>query len=451
MPIFSGKYEYLDANGATLQEAACRLAFDDECLQLTPASGAPLACDLGDIDSFSPGDYELSLRLCSSKTIRLSHFGKAFQNLSCDLLKAFHKRLLHCLLLEDLEEIERFDGWAQLSSSGNTFLSRAEIRLYRSNLAILPETATGFSWRLADIDSIDFDEATYTLGLRSGECRLILTRLAKRTREFIERLQEAMTCVAETGGQTIRSLFPFLNPDQFQSVAGLFKEGRAVAVGQLNSIHPQIERALTERAVDTSLKVYHDHLKTLLPKGLYFTGYKEIRKEAEDEIPAPEETRPGAEEVSEAKPAVEDAAAGNQEENRILHWFFFPLTSGADPAVPANAVAWEATSRSGRATYFFKLFPDGETGVLRDAARAPEAIGAAVYELNRGIITLNFRREPIYLPDDALELEKRFRRYAIACRKIPALRRLRASFLGRALHTSPEAWQKQVRAILARA
>jgi len=68
--------------------------------------------------------------------------------------------------------------------------------------------------------------------------------------------------------------------------------------------------------------------------------------------------------------------------------------------------------------------------------------------LNRGLVLLNFRRSPIYLPDDALEMQPRYRRYAIACRKLPAVRFLRSSFLGRALHTSPQSWQKQVEHLL---
>lgn len=71
--------------------------------------------------------------------------------------------------------------------------------------------------------------------------------------------------------------------------------------------------------------------------------------------------------------------------------------------------------------------------------------------MNRAIVLLNFRREPIYLPDSSLEIQPRFHRYAIACRKIPELRRLRASFLGRAIHTSPEGWQKQVEGLIAKA
>ena len=69
--------------------------------------------------------------------------------------------------------------------------------------------------------------------------------------------------------------------------------------------------------------------------------------------------------------------------------------------------------------------------------------------INRAIVLLNFRREPIYLPDDSLLIQPRFRRYAIACRKLPELVRLRSSFLGRAIHASNDTWQRQFEGFLA--
>jgi hypothetical protein len=74
----------------------------------------------------------------------------------------------------------------------------------------------------------------------------------------------------------------------------------------------------------------------------------------------------------------------------------------------------------------------------------------AIQQLNRAIVLLNFRRQPVYLPDDALQLQPRYHRYAVACRRIPELQRLRASFVGRAIHTSPAEWQKQFAAFFAR-
>jgi hypothetical protein len=458
---FTGRFRFLDTRGAVIQEGSCQAGIEGGSLRLIPASGAPLACDLGDIDAYAPGDYEISLKLYTGNTILLTHFAKAFQNLSHDLLEAYRARIVQCLLLEDLEEVGRFDGWAQLDSGDGGFLSRSEIRLYRSNFAILPETATGFSWRYADIDSVDFDEPTYTLGIRSGSDRLILTRLAKRTRELTSRLQEGIAAVSDRGAKVIQSTFPFLTPDQFLRVAGAFKEGRAVAIRELHAIHPQIERALLAGAVDANLRTYLDLLKDLSVENGYYAGFKEIRKETaegeDSESGAGAEGGAPAEEGAAAEPELIQCRAQPTSENgpekergTILHWFFFPLKSDVDPAVVSNAVAWEATSASGRATYFFRLLPPAEAGVLKKKALWVDAVDAAVRRLNRAIVTLNFRREPIYLPDDSLQMQERYRRYAIACRKIPLLRELRGSFLGRALHSSPETWQKQVRAILAK-
>ena len=59
-------------------------------------------------------------------------------------------------------------------------------------------------------------------------------------------------------------------------------------------------------------------------------------------------------------------------------------------------------------------------------------------------------REPVYLPEESLEREARFHRYAIGSRKLPELRALRAAFAGRAIHSTLEAWTAQVEALLNR-
>ncbi|MDE3167718.1 MAG: hypothetical protein KGN36_18095 [Acidobacteriota bacterium] len=60
---------------------------------------------------------------------------------------------------------------------------------------------------------------------------------------------------------------------------------------------------------------------------------------------------------------------------------------------------------------------------------------------------MNFRREPVYLPDASIEQQPRFHRYAIGARKLPDLRALRGAFAGRAIHSSVEEWSTQIAAI----
>ena len=463
MPTFSGKFQFSDSEGTASQGGPCRLSFEAETLTLTPTTGTPLTLDLGDIDVFLPGEYELALTLYTGKKILLNQFGKTFQNLCRDLLEAYRKRLLQCLLLEDLEEISRFEGTVRLESPTRAFTSPAELRLYKSNLAVLPTQATGLQWRFADIDTISFDETTWTVTAESGDQRLAITKLAKRTEEFRERLTTATNELAQQGAEAVHGIFPFLSPDQFQQAAVLMKEGRAASLAKLRAIHPKTEKALTTNVVDAKLKPYFESLLACVPAGNYYAGFKLLRetedqKEKEEEALAAEaegkdSEAAGAEGGAEGAPeAPADADANKKDEPQpILYWFFLPLAAKPGAKFPGNLVAWEATSRSGRATYFFRLVPPDQAPQLQDASKSPTLIESAVRQLNRAIVLLNFRREPIYLPDDSLLVQPHFRRYAIACRKLPELVGLRSSFLGRAIHTTPAAWQKQLESYLAKA
>jgi hypothetical protein len=73
---------------------------------------------------------------------------------------------------------------------------------------------------------------------------------------------------------------------------------------------------------------------------------------------------------------------------------------------------------------------------------------SAARRLDQAFVALNFRREPIYPTDESIEMENRYHRYAISCRKVGALQNARHSFLDRAIHTSIDGWQKQVETIL---
>jgi hypothetical protein len=462
MTSFSGKFQYLEQAGAAIQSGSCLLTIEDVNLRLIPEKGQPLALDLGDIDIFSPGDYELQLKLYTGKTIVLQQFGKTFQNLQHDLLEAYRERLVQCLLLEDLEEIKRFEGFVQLDSPGYSFSSPAQIRLYKSNLAILPEKATGLHWRLSDIDAVDFNEDAYRLELRAGSECLIITKLAKRTHEFIDCLRSAIDDLKNNTAGILQTLFPFLSPDQFQQVAGLMKEGHATTVSKLKAIHPKIEPVLLEKTVDINLKPYFDILrKWVIGRGDLFAGFKIIRPEGEDNVyaevsdesantDADASAMGGEKEAVSPEPTSDSTGEQESDQEQALYWFFFPLATQPGAQAPANVVAWESTSHSGRATYFFRILPENEAGKLNDPENYGGIVESAVHRLNRALLLLNFRREPIYLPDDSLETQFRYRRYAIACRKIPVLRELRALYIGRAVHTTQEGWQKQLEAIVTR-
>ena len=454
MPDFQGKFQYLAQGGTPAQEGACRVLFDAQTLTLTPESGAALAFDLGDLDAVSAADYEVRLPLFTGRTLVLRQLGKAFDNLAHDLTDAYRNRTVQCMLLEDMGEIARFTGTFELT--GSTVASGpAEIRLYKSNVAVLPAAAKSFQWRLADIDGVKLDASAYEVVIQCGDDRLKVSRLAKRTEEFAAKLREAMNALATQTAQALHRMLPFLDPDQLRSCAGLLREGQSAPLAQLGAIHKQIPVALAANAVDKDLKPYYDVLVTRAAAGMGYAGFKLIRADDEEAAGGAAGAREsdadsgnGGESAEALESDAPDADAGAPD---TLYWFLFPLAAKAGGSTPANVVAWEASSRSGRATYFFRLVDAARAAQLADPARAAATVDAAIRRLNRVLAMLNFRRRPIYLSDDELAMDPRFHRYAIAARRLPEVREVRASFLGRALHKSPEAWQAQVDSILNKA
>mgnify|MGYP005831187631 CR=1 FL=1 len=433
MPAFAGSFELRSAAGVAQQAGSCRIALDEESLQLVPGTGSAVAADLGDIDEIAALDYGLELKLYDGSAVRLFRFGSQLQNLRHDLLESWRRRLIRCLLVEDRDEIARVEGVAALDSADGILCSPAEIRLYRRNLAVFPASGAPFQWRLAEIDALDFDEAAYALVLSSGRERLVLTKLARKTREFAAQLSEATGALAERSARVIRAVFPFLSVEGFRQVAALWKEGRALPLARFAAVHPSAAEAIEHNCVGGRARPCFDFLKERAA-GVY-AAYKFVRKEeAEegDEAAEEKETGTGGGVAEAAERPLVDAG-----DESLLFWFFLPVRSAASQSGCADLAAWECTSLAGRATYFFRL---------------PSAGGAdeAVSRLSRAMAVLNFRREPVYIADRSLELEPRYRCYALAKRKIPVLRELRDSFCGRAVHTSLGAWQRQVESILQR-
>ena len=415
MPAYTGKFQYLDESGAAVSAGACQFRFDAETATVTPASGTPIAFDLGDVDRAVPGDWDFQLTLFTGRRLELRQFGPAFRTMSEELLAAWRDRTVRCLLLEDLEEIARYTATAALGGPA----APAEVRLYRSNIAVLPLDGPPVQWRLAEVDAVSFDEATYSVTLASAGERLVIAKLAKKTDEFRGNLDAALDALRTQQAEALDSTFPFLDPDQLQRVLRLMPEGRSVPLAALGAIHPKLPDALIARAVDAPLRPYFEALSARSESDALITGYKLIRPD--EEQPAEEDETQDA--AAPAAPPETGGQADKDEKPPLFFWFFFPL--------PGGRVAWEATTGSGRATYFFDAAPPVDQAVAR---------------LTRGLALVNFRREPVYLPDESLERQPRFRRYAIGCRKLPDLRALRAAFRGRAIHTSLDAWTAQVEA-----
>jgi hypothetical protein len=449
MTPFSGQALRNRSDGTAASEGPCQVTLAPDSVTVLGPGQDSFACDLGDIEGIEPGEYDLSLVLCTGDRIRFSHFGKTLQPLAQALGDAWRTRLIQCLLLDDLRELARFDVTASLESQRGRFASPAELRVYETNLAVLPLGASAFQWRLADVDRLEFDRQTFTLTLARGADRLSFAKVGRRSEECCDVLNGALARLQVRTLDALRTFFPFLAPQRLTEVSRLMREGRAAPMARLLAIDKRVEPALRANMADARLRPCFEVLAERSGIAGMYAGFRLIRPEEQGSVPAEEQqaavpTTASASDVgftNELEPVSDTPDESPDADSQVLCWFFFALSTRGSGHAP-DTLAWEATSRTGRATYLFSL------QALRDAGSRDADEAAAT--LDRAIGALNFRREPIYLPDQALDLEAKYHRYVIGARRIPELRDLRRAFRARVIHTSPAAWQKQLDAALVR-
>jgi hypothetical protein len=304
---------------------------------------------------------------------------------------------------------------AELPADDGAVTGPAEVRLYETNIAVLPDGSEGTQVRLADVDDVRFDAAQYAMEIRAGRRILILSRLAKRTEEFRQVLRQALGEVATRSGRALLEMLPFLSPDDLTRVAEVMKEGRTVAMADLSRVDPRIEAALSTALPVLRIGRISNPSCAARSRTRFASGSDRCEAGQPDE---------------EAEAQVDAHPESGAGEASVVVWLFAPLPTGRSAGEP-GMVAWEPTTGSGRATYFFRLSPEG--AALGSEPHTPAALGDEVEMFNRAIASLNFRREPIYLDDTVLARTPEHRRYIIAARRLPDLRRLRGAFAGRAL------------------
>jgi hypothetical protein len=140
-------------------------------------------------------------------------------------------------------------------------------------------------------------------------------------------------------------------------------------------------------------------------------------------------------------------------------WLLVPLRNAGSGRL-SNAIALETfttqnssqgkedqTSATAGATYFFRVIERKEYTQAKDEDLARE-LENFTKNINRYMIDINFRREPIFLSANQLK-DTKYVQYRFAIAKMPSLMTLRNLFIGRVIHSSPDQWKNDVASLLA--
>jgi hypothetical protein len=401
-----------------LQEGTDELAGDaeailfEESLTVMPKFGEALFFSLRDIESIAEGDHRLVLVFTSGEKLTLYHLGFKYGDFARILSQLRNEMTIKDLLMNESVRKSGLEAVCDyFSQSGaNVFAGKCEPRLYETALVVLPEYGEPIRVPYSCFDKVETDNYTLILTTEYGE-KLVFSRMGRDFELFTDSLSEIMNGLSLKVQSSLKELLPQSDPAVIRKSARLMKEGKAAPRGKLEAISPDLWTKLEKKLETAGIKPEYDFLSSMARREKKCIGIKR-------------------------------GLLGDLTGEYI--WFLIPVYS-QDSGLPGNAVAMEAASGrgGGRATYFFRLTSRSDYNGFKDIEELDAAADDFIVRFNRCMLEINFRREPIYLPEERLD-EPRYLKYKTAFRKIPALMILRLLFIGRVFHRSQEQWEQDV-------
>jgi hypothetical protein len=486
---YRGQLVVVERDGSAVPPVGVSVEVADESVTLVPDSGSPITLEYLDVDDVWDDDYTLHLTDFAGRRYDLSMLGKAYGQVLTDVRRLRNDQLQHDLLLTGVNLQDTFPSARWFSFPGRAAEPVAcELRVFEDLLVVVPERGVMWGLPYSFVEDVRFDSELYQVHVSADDgAEHVFGMLGKRSEEFLNEVRRNMDALAARTARSLGFLVPGLEPSVMSRVAARMRDGRAVQQHEIDDVAPGVWPRLVDAVMGTpDLQSTYARLTSMCPPGWPALGVKAVlTQEAADPSGASGAPWRSAGDVTSREGHLEhtQGAAGSAgtgpaggsaatqqsaaslggdgssesevpggEENvdgvtedetgrgRTILWFFVPL---ADGARPLNAVAQEITSEKGHATYVFRLMPPEQFETARaagDAALAG-AVTAAIARLNRALLTLNFRREPIYLTDDQIATG-RWARYRAAVRKLDYLQWARAAFIGRAIHNTT--WEQQL-------
>jgi hypothetical protein len=409
-------YSLSDQSGQVTASGEARARVDEESLAISPEAGEALFFSLRDILEISEADYKIHLPLSSREGLTLFNVGYQYQDLLRNISQLRNEMLLKDILMNEKlrksgvqAEFVYFDETGKEKQRG-----KCEPRLYETGIVLMPEKGELTRIPYSDISEFRGEDYTFTMTSEFGE-KLILSKMASQFDPFRKILSDSINQLALRVQSWLKELLPEADPTIIRKAARFMREGRAAKRSDIESLSSELWKRLEMRLEVAGLKEEYGFLKSLSQQEKICIGFKR-------------------------------GLLGDLAEDYI--WFLIPIYS-TNSQEPGNAVAMEAASEdgSGKATYFFRIVSRKDYPALKSIQDMHREVDNFIKVINRCMLAINFRREPIYLSDERLA-DPQYTRYKFAIQKLQALQTLRSLFIGRVIHSSLEQWKQDVADLL---
>jgi hypothetical protein len=240
-------------------------------------------------------------------------------------------------------------------------------------------------------------------------------------------------------------MIPAADPVAVNKLAVLMKDGRAAKRKEIETLSPELWRRLSKKIEDVGLGREYGFLDAIALKEQVRIGVKRglmgdltgsylwllvpLRRANSGKLDNAVALEAFSTDESKTKKAE------TEHENAE--------TEGSN--IELSTEETESTT-GGKATYFFRIMGRRDYAQITEEqlrVRLEDFLG----NINRCMVDINFRREPIFLSEEKLDSPK-YAQYRFAVNKLPSLRILRNQLIGRVIHSSFDQWQRDVTSLL---
>lgn len=350
------------------------------------APGFSSTLRLGALLGIRASDYRVFIDT-GGADIELSMVGHLYEDFTHKLIRAYNEVLFKQSLMSEKAHFEAPGQY--ISPAGET--AGAVFRICETALVILPHTHMLVRIPYCMIAGVRNEPYRFEVTDKLGRV-YVLQKLGRLTDTF---LREYDARVSQLRRQTREKLSEIAPVDD--ALAELLMEGMLVPLSDIRAISSVFAEALHSRLAASEIAQEYAYLRALSP-------YMAVG----------------------VKRGLKGELTGE-----TIH----TLT----PVFEKNVMVLESLGDAATATYVFRMGADGKASL--------EDWPGLLLRFNDSMLAVNYRREPIYLTEEALASDK-YENYRGALHRSEGLRALRRLFVGRASHSGIDAWRKAIESYL---
>ncbi|PIR55394.1 hypothetical protein COU74_01330 [Candidatus Peregrinibacteria bacterium CG10_big_fil_rev_8_21_14_0_10_36_19] len=376
------------------------------------------AADKGELINFSEikefyyRDEEIIFVTFNKEKYVLCDSGSMFNNLLVDIYKARNEFLVDALFMKGGKLKAEFEGEFQRLSKFAKLINKgkAKFKLYEKGIVIVPETQDAFSLHYDFVNFHEFDEMEYSLKIVMDDgVNVFFSKLGNDFEFFQERLNELLGGMYETlVNETFREAFGYFNAVTLLKLAYKMRGGKGVSLKDIKKMDADLAKEVEE-----------------------FIFKDEIAKEKLSYLAG----------MTDEYSTFYGIAKDKTVEGSFIKWVMYAIPAKNTVAISIlpRWVEGQGENTEQHETYFYKI--------IIEQGDPAQKVEDKIQEMNQALLVLNFAKDPCY--KDKRELKHSPYQYAI--RKLPYLRILRKSFVGKVASADVKEWKKQVDEILPKA